>query len=725
MHPEQARPVAPRGIGRRGRGPGIRGRLFLAFGAVAALTVTASAVALVSYDAIDRALHGITEGNLPAMGLSLRLTKASAEVVAAAPAVLAAADLPQRNAAMAALAADQQALDQVIDGLAATAHGTDNVQALRHSAAALCGNLDALGAAVEQRLMLRDRRAALTRSVHGTDDALNRKLAPLIDDGNFNLIMGLQGATDGADMPTIQQRLSDIADKQVGTQQALLDLRADTNLALGLLNEAVNVGDKDLLPPLRDRFTATVRRIGKALAAVKGTAAETELSGLVAELRGYGTGATGIFDLRRQELEATAAAETALAANRSLAEALAPLVTTIVEHNEADARTAAAETGQAIAHGRRLLVIIAASSLLIALAIALVFVGRTVVQRLAALRRAMAKIAAGDLDAAIPQGGSDEIAEMAAALAVFRDNGRAARAAELAAEADRRQMAEAQRATLLALADGFETAVKSMVTKVSIAAQAMQATARGMAHAAEEASRQSDPAATASSEASSDVQGIAVATEDLASSVSEIGQQLSESARVASEAVGQTQRTNAAMQGLAETAQKIGDVVQLISTIASQTNLLALNATIEAARAGEAGRGFAVVAGEVKSLATQTARATDDIAAQIREIQNATRDAVGANDAINRTIARLNEIATQVAVAVEKQDATTRDIARGVQHAALGTQCVSENIAGVTRSVGETRQAADTVLHSAAGLAGQARELSEEVDRFLRSVRAA
>ena len=269
----------------RRHGFGIGRRLFLAFGAVAGLTVLACAVALVSYNDVGATLRGITEDNLPAMGLSLRLAKSSAEVVSAAPAVLAAVDVRQRDSAMKTLAAGQSSLGQVIDALTATPGGQAATAGLRQTAAKLHDNLDQLGAAVGRRLALRDQRIAQVRAIRAIDDALDKKLAPLIDDASFNLVILLQGATDAPDAKAIQQRISDIADKQLGAFQAMLELRADCNLALGLLGEAANIPERDLLPPVRDRFTAAAGRIGKALDALKGTSAHA------ASGRGAATGA--------------------------------------------------------------------------------------------------------------------------------------------------------------------------------------------------------------------------------------------------------------------------------------------------------------------------------------------------------------------------------------------------------------------------------------------------
>ena len=334
----------------------------------------------------------------------------------------------------------------------------------------------------------------------------------------------------------------------------------------------------------------------------------------------------------------------------------------------------------------------------------------------------MSDLARSNLDIVIPDLGNDEVGEMAVTVGVFRDRARLGREREIQAARERQTMNEQRRAELLALAQSFEASVKGVVDTVSGAAGAMQTTAAAMVSTAESALRQSDAVAEAAERASTNVQTVAGAAEELSVSTSEIGRQVAESARVAHEAVAEAERTSNTVRGLSEAAHRIGEVVKLISDIASQTNLLALNATIEAARAGEAGRGFAVVASEVKSLANQTAKATDDIAAQVRAIQDATRDAVNAIGEISATVAKSNSISAAIATAIEKQEATTQEIARNVLEAAKGTRGVSANIMGLNRAADETGQAANMVLSSAAGLAEEADTLRSEADRFLSSV---
>jgi methyl-accepting chemotaxis protein len=273
-------------------------------------------------------------------------------------------------------------------------------------------------------------------------------------------------------------------------------------------------------------------------------------------------------------------------------------------------------------------------------------------------------------------------------------------------------------------ADDFERDVSSMVGVISSAATELQATAQSMATTAEETTQQASAVATAAEQASENVQTVAAATEELTASIQEISRQVSQSTHIAGSAVEEAQRTNIMVQGLAEAAGKIGQVVKLINDIASQTNLLALNATIEAARAGDAGKGFAVVAGEVKNLANQTAKATDEISAQIAAVQAATKDAVGAIQGIGNTISKISEIASAIAAAVEEQGAATQEIARNVQQAAMGTGAVTSNIGSVTHAAGETGHAAHEVLSAAGELSRQSERLSSQVDHFLTDVRS-
>lgn len=287
------------------------------------------------------------------------------------------------------------------------------------------------------------------------------------------------------------------------------------------------------------------------------------------------------------------------------------------------------------------------------------------------------------------------------------------------------QAAAKRRQDMLDLAESFETSVGGVIEAVSSAAAQLQSSSKTMSATAGETSAQSSSAAAATEEASANVQTVAAAAEELSSSIDEISRQVSQSSNVAQSAVERARDTNDKVQGLSVAAMKIGEVVDLINDIASQTNLLALNATIEAARAGEAGKGFAVVATEVKSLADQTAKATDEIGGQINEIQSATNEAVEAIGGISEVISEISGISSSIASAVEEQGASTREISSNVQQAAQGTQEVSSNMAGVTQAADQTGTAATEVNAAADELSAQATNLRTSVDDFLNSVRAA
>ncbi len=403
--------------------------------------------------------------------------------------------------------------------------------------------------------------------------------------------------------------------------------------------------------------------------------------------------------------------------------ALAPIAT--VADVALDLMVARSEEQKAAS---RLGLIVHSAQLLVALAftVAGFIVARHRVSRpIQGMTLAMRRLAEHDTTVAIPGGARhDEIGAMAAAVSVFRDT--MVDAVRLGNEQQAEQVLKEQRAGRLEeLVHGFETKVGYLVGMLSAASTEMEATAQSMSSTATMTDQQASTVADAAEQTSIGVQTVASAAEQLTASITEISRQVAQSAVITNTAVGEARRTDGLVRTLADAAEKIGAVVGLITNIATQTNLLALNATIEAARAGDAGKGFAVVASEVKGLAGQTARATKEIAEQIKQIQTATQQAVTAIGAIAVTIEEVSGIANSIASAVEQQGAATAEIARNVQQTSASTRDVTSNITGVSKGANDTGAAASQVLSAAGDLSRQANDLSAEVERFVSSVRAA
>jgi methyl-accepting chemotaxis protein len=351
------------------------------------------------------------------------------------------------------------------------------------------------------------------------------------------------------------------------------------------------------------------------------------------------------------------------------------------------------------------------------------FVGRP----LNKLSQTVDRMAAGDYGAEIQEAErGDEVGAIGKAVARFRDELQTKAAAEAELKtSEQASLAQHRRNTMMALAEEFERAVGGIVEVVTSAATEMESAAGSLSATANEAARQSSTIAMSTTQAAANVQTVAAASEELTSSVAEIDRQVAQSNEISAKAVEEARQTDARIRGLVAAAEKVGQVVDLIQAIAGQTNLLALNATIEAARAGEAGRGFAVVANEVKSLASQTARATNEISSHIASIQSETSGSAKAISLIGSTIAEMNTIAQAIAAAVAQQRSATAEISKNVQEAAQGTDEVARNVAGVSEATSETGAAASQVLATAGELSQQAATLRTQVTGFLARVRAA
>jgi methyl-accepting chemotaxis protein len=404
--------------------------------------------------------------------------------------------------------------------------------------------------------------------------------------------------------------------------------------------------------------------------------------------------------------------------------AISDAIDKLTEINSKGGDNSAAMALRAEQSGEMTMIVVTAIAIIVGL-VAFYMVTSTIAAPIVTITGTMEELARGNKQVRIPYADRrDEIGAMAGAVEVFKDN--MIKNDEMAAAQEAERKAKEARAEKISQRTAsFDNVIKLALSTVSAASRQMETSAQSMQAAAEETNVQSTAVAAASEQASTNVQTVAAATEELSSSIQEISRQVAESTRIVSQAVKEATETKELVRSLDTTAGKIGQVVALITDIAEQTNLLALNATIEAARAGEAGKGFAVVASEVKNLATQTAKATEEIGNQINGIQSATKGSVEAIERIFETIEKVNGISTTISAAVEEQGAATKEIARNVEQAASGTREVSTNIVGVTQAASETGQVSTQVLEAAKELAKQSTTLRSEVDTFLLDIKAA
>jgi methyl-accepting chemotaxis protein len=702
---------------------GIRPRLFLAFGAIASMTVAASLTAYVLLAGVDGTLRVITRQNVPQALVGLEMAARAQALAALAPNLLSATAQDQRQQRLGELSQIRGELTQLLTELAAFPGGRQAAAELTDLTSKLNDRMARLDTTVGARLTAVGKREQATAAAEKAHAAAAALLGPAWEKVRSQIEMASMSA--GGDRAATMKALLQLTAMDVPLSQALAELVADSNEVLGILLRAGQAPNSETLDRLRRGLAELADRLLEKSDVVENLSPTPGLRSAIEALAALGTGSDSLFAVRDAELKALADGRQLLTDTREVAAELGKMVARQVVAGRGAIQASTNATEAQIGLGSWIMIALAAVSVVVSVLIGWLYIGRSLVARVVALNDTMRRLSEGDLTADVfVTGHEDEIGRMAATVVVFRDN--MVRAEQLAAERAAEQAVKEKRAERLdGLTHGFEDRVGGLVGLVASAATQLQTTARSMTGTAGETTQQAANVAAAAEEASVNVQTVASAAEELAASIGEISRQVAQSARVAGKAVEDAKRTDAVVRNLADAAQKIGEVVGLISNIAGQTNLLALNATIEAARAGDAGKGFAVVASEVKSLATQTAKATEDIGRQIAQIQGSTAEAVASIQGIGATIGEVSEIAAAIAAAVEEQGAATQEIARNVQQASAGTLAVTTNIAGVGEGANNTGAAATEVLDAAGALSRQAEELHGAVSQFIREVKTA
>ena len=672
----------------------VQTRLIASFAAIIALCLAAVAAGVFAFSSARNALDVVVEETAPRVAAAQSLEAASSAITGELAAFARSRNTIDSQISSSKLQELLGEADGAVNSLGDSGYARERIEEVSTALADVAAAVDAAAGPVTRML---DASAARERAMAG-------------------VLADRQAASDALEAP-----LDETTD--AGVIETLLRANMAVNLTATRYAELAAASSAAEVDALRDAFDFAADELSINLA-ILGAARTEAITAPSERLLDRAEGAAGLFALRREELAMRAEAENLVEEARIMDAVLAELVEATREAALQAQAEASAAGLNAMTFGQMIMIVFALAAVIVAGAVISLYVSRNLLARLSRISKTMETLAAGEVGEPLTDSDTDEIAGMARAVNVFREN--AMERARLEAERGEDEAARAARTrTIEALVAQFEDVSQRALGAVSDAAHEMESAAHALDQSSRSASETTAQVNTSSGRAAENVDTVAAAAEEMTGSIAEIAQQISRSTEIAQDAANRVRQTNGDVSALNEAAKKIGDIVSLIKDIADQTNLLALNATIEAARAGEAGKGFAVVASEVKTLAEQTGKATSSISEQISGIQGATGKAVTAIASIGEVISEMNNISAAIAAAMEEQRAAASEITRAAHEAATGARDVSQSISSVDAAASETGQCAAQVSAASGALNTQSDGLKKAVSEFLTGVRAA
>ncbi|RCK36591.1 hypothetical protein TH24_18370 [Thalassospira xiamenensis] len=743
-------------IKKRRAGLGIQGRLMASFALILLLAGISSVVSWISFGNSRALVADITNDSLPSIIRQMELAMDGVGLAAQAPALATsrnADELAETEARLDALigdartrlgeiaatnpeplmlpvaptnsetnanAGDAETPDQVPDQTVEPEQtvAVDAIETLTAQLDDIVARRNTLHELTMQRLELEKQRGDLTLDMVFAYSDLSEFINPLVEVVDIDVSRGISRVVDG-NSDTVAE-----LEEAIRFSQLISEIRANMNLAFGMLTAAIAVPEGDAMDEVRNQWSWAELRISDALEKLPDNNDGTQIKKLAEALLVYGAGKDSVFDLRETEWDNQYKTEQTLDATLTSAEALSTSITQLVDAKRLEVDNSAANALSQVVRDQQVIALIGIAVVVISLLILIFYVRGNLIKRLLRVIDGMRRVANGDLSTEVRDTGRDEIGRMAEILGQFRETSLAAQRAEENVARERETAETERRRAMLELADAFEASVMQVAKDVSREAENIQITSNQVREQAEVASSNATGVAGASEEISINMASVSDAAKSLSERVRDTGLRAQQSVDAATNAVDAARHTSETMHELETGAQEIGEILNLIQDIAAQTNLLALNATIEAARAGDAGKGFAVVAQEVKNLANQTGTATDRIAQRITGIQTTTGIAVQAITTIRDSITGIHETVGEMSAAVDEQQEFVAEIASNVEQSATAASEMNATIAQVSTAADDNLKAVDGLRQATDRLRHQSDDLGKRVRDFLVSIRS-